>query len=338
MKSARVLLLFAFTLLSSHSVRGEDLTKSEGSVSFTVTDRESTVPERFRLEEHQFSYAISRQEEFFDKFDEYELTFPSPVETKSTKNNTVHCEYFCPNGGGKKNAVVVLHILGGDFDLSRLFCRALADKGVAALFLKMPYYGPRRDPDFPNRMVSDNPRESVEGMTQAVLDIRRASAWLASRPEVDANHLGIFGISLGGITAALASTAEPRLESVCLMLAGGDIAQVGWSSPELRRLRERWIKSGGTKETLNELLKDVDPVTYGENVRERRILMLNASRDEVIPRECTISLWESFGKPDIVWYDAGHYSAMAYIFDGVDRVTTFFQNAEPQRKASDASK
>ena len=39
-------------------------------------------------------------------------------------------------------------------------------------------------------------------MTQAVLDIRRATAWLADRPEVDAERLGIFGVSLGGITAA----------------------------------------------------------------------------------------------------------------------------------------
>ena len=75
------------------------------------------------------------------------VTFPSPVKTPHENNNTVHCEYFRPVGAGKRPAVVVLHILGGDFDLARLFCSNLATGGVSALFLKMPYYGPRRQPD-----------------------------------------------------------------------------------------------------------------------------------------------------------------------------------------------
>ena len=114
------------------------------------------------------------------------VTFPSPVETKSAANNTVHCEYYRPTTDGPVPAVVVLHILGGDFELSRLFCNALAHHGVAALFLKMPYYGPRRAAGDSRRMISHDPRQTVEGMTQAVLDIRRAMAWLESRDEVDA--------------------------------------------------------------------------------------------------------------------------------------------------------
>src|SRR6185436_10180870 len=74
------------------------------------------------------------------------VTFPSPVETPHVNNNTVHCEYFRPAAPGKYPGVIVLHILGGDFDLARLFARSLAHKGVGALFLKMPYYGLRQQP------------------------------------------------------------------------------------------------------------------------------------------------------------------------------------------------
>jgi hypothetical protein len=49
-------------------------------------------------------------------------------------------------------------------------------------------------------MISPKPEETVEGMTQAILDIRRA-AWLGAREEVNPDELGIFGINLGGITA-----------------------------------------------------------------------------------------------------------------------------------------
>jgi hypothetical protein len=71
----------------------------------------------------------------------------------------------------------VLHILGGDFELSRLFCRSLATRGCAALFVKMPYYGPRREKGVAARMVSSDARETVRGMIQAVKDIRYGAGW-----------------------------------------------------------------------------------------------------------------------------------------------------------------
>ena len=177
-------------------------------------------------------------------------------------NNTVWCEYYRPHPPGKKPGVIVLHILGGDFELSRLFCNYLAQHGVCALFVKMPYYGERRDPASPRRMVSHDPQETVAGMTQAVLDIRRATAWLGARPEVDDAKLGIFGISLGGITSSLAATAEPRLQNVCLLLAGGDVGRVAWESLELRGLREKLLAKGVNREQFVETLSAVDPVTY----------------------------------------------------------------------------
>ena len=219
----------------------------------------------------------------------------------------------------------MLHILGGDFALSRLFCTSLASRGVSALFVKLPYYGPRRQPGVSIRMISEDPRQTVRGMTQGVLDIRRAVAWLGEQDEVDAKQLGIFGISLGGITASLAATAEPRLTKICPLLAGGDIAGIAWESPQLAKVRKRWVEQGGNRETLVELMKTIDPVTYGKNVQGRKILMLNARQDEVIPRHCTDALWHSFGEPEIIWYDAGHYTAIKHINDCMRRVSTFFQ-------------
>ena len=198
-----------------------------------ATAAEIEIAERFRLTPHQFDWQSQRLETITDHFEVWNVTFPSPVTTSEELNNTVHCEYYRTRLSGQRPAVVVLHILGGDFALSRLFCNALAQHGVHALFVKMPYYGPRRTPMSSRRMISLDPRETAEGMTQAVLDIRRATAWLGAREEVDGERLGIFGISLGGITGALAATAEPRLNNVCLLLAGGDISQLAWERPKL---------------------------------------------------------------------------------------------------------
>ena len=301
-----------------------------GTVNYQPAADETLVAERFRLGAHTFDYQLRPLDVPTQSFQINELTFPSPVQTPHEKNNTVHCEFFHPKRRGEQGkmpAVIVLHILGGDFPLSRLFCNALAQKGVAALFLKMPYYGPRRDGADNRRMVSPNPRETVEGMTQAILDIRRAAAWLASRDDIDEKQLGVFGISLGGITGALAATAEPRLTNVCLLLAGGDLGKVAWESRELAKVREQWLAGGGTREEFMTILGEVDPVRYAQSVRGRRILMMNAQDDEVIPKVCTESLWNAFGKPPIHWFSGGHYSCIWHLTAALARVQEFFSAA-----------
>lgn len=315
----------AALLFVAGSARAEQpLVPEHGTAEFVPTATEGQVGKRFQQAAHSFTWEARRLSAVSENFEVYDVRFPSPVKTPVEANNTVHCEYYRPLREGPRPGVIVLHILGGDFALSRLFCNSLAQHGVGAIFLKMPYYGPRRDPKSPARMVSADPRATVEGLTQAVLDIRRGTAWLASRPEIDGEQLGLFGISLGGITGGLAAASEPRLKNVCLVLAGGDVARIGWESPELRGVKEKWLAGGGSREQFIELLREVDPVTYAAAARGKHILMLNATNDEVIPKACTEALWRALGQPEIEWYPGGHYSVMRHLFGALTRVSLFF--------------
>jgi len=197
--------------------------------------------------------------------------------------------------------------------------------------VKMPYYGPRRQAGVDVRMVSADPQQTVAGMTQAVLDIRRAVAWLLTQDDIDPQRIGICGISLGGITAALAATAEPRITRVCPVLAGGDVGRLVWESPEVRQIRQRWVRDGGTRDSLVELLRAVDPVTYADAMRGHKILMINATDDELVPRACTESLWEAFGRPRIVWLSGGHYTVARHVFRALRLVVDFFQEPSEER-------
>ncbi|HEX3998123.1 MAG TPA: alpha/beta hydrolase family protein [Pirellulales bacterium] len=299
-----------------------------GEIQFSPSPNEATaVPEPFRLEAKKFPFELTPQPSVSDAVSVSLLTFPSPVHTDHVANNTVHCEYYRPAAPGRYPACIVLHILGGDFPLSRTFANALAHRGVAALFVIMPYYGPRHDPNSSVRMVSSDPKQTVRGMTQAVKDIRVATAWLGQQSEIDPRQLGVFGISLGGITAALAGEAEPRFEKICPVLAGGGIGAILWDStePHVAAARKYWEAAGGSRQSLQDLMAKVDPATYADRARGRKILMLNASHDELIPRKCTDLLWKGFGQPRIVWYDCGHYSALWHLVDAVQQVTDFFQ-------------
>ena len=114
------------------------------------------------------------------------LRFPSLIETPDVENNVVHAEYFAPVGfGPKRPGVIVLHILGADFPLSRYMAARMADRGIAALFVKLPYYGERRPPGrgaASRRFLSTDIERTVTSMRQAVVDVRRAACWLAASP------------------------------------------------------------------------------------------------------------------------------------------------------------
>ncbi|CAN5705114.1 hypothetical protein BH23PLA1_BH23PLA1_19730 [soil metagenome] len=296
-----------------------------GEAEFRPTAEEDRVPELFRLEADRYEYELEPLRTT-PKYKVSALRFPSPIPSPDPVNNTVHAEYFQPEEDeGKRPAVVVLHILGADFALSRFIAARLADNGVAALFVKLPYYGERR-PEASARFLSADIDRSVLAMRQGVCDIRRAVAWLADRPEVDSEALGITGISLGGIVGAVASAADPRLKNAALLLAGGGLADILWDMPEreARFYKQQWIDSGRTKDDLKTLTQPFDPLTYADRLRGKRVLMIAGNTDEVIPPSATESLWEAAGRPTIHWYDCGHYSAAGYLLPALREVVAFF--------------
>ena len=297
-------------------------------VRFRPTEAERQVPERFRLPPHEFSaQAISERETVSTRV--FRVTFPSPVATSIPEHPAVHAKYFQPSGAGPFPGVVVLHILGGDFFLSETIAQHLAQHGIAALFVKMPHYGERRPKGSKVRMISDDTPGTVAHMTQAVLDIRRAAAFLATRPEIDAQQLGITGISLGGIMSALAGAAEPRFGHVAIYLAGGNFAQFIWNSdkPQAIAFRQQWLSMGETRESFLQLLAPVDPVTHGNLLQGRKVLMVCAEHDEVISPAHGRALFEAIGRePMLIWLNAGHISALYYLPRELVRLDLFFRN------------
>ncbi len=303
-----------------------------GTIEFRPAASEVTVPELFRLRAAQFDYHLEPTLETA-RYSVARLRFPSPIETTEVVNNTVHAEYFQPKGEGAHPAVVVLHILGADFALSRYMAARLADRGVAALFLKLPYYGERRPASFvrdPKRIRAEDIERSVTAMRQGVCDVRRAAIWLSKRPEVDPRRLGATGISLGGIVSSIVVAVDPEIRQGAFLLAGGDLASILWTMPEARNFRARWVESGRTLDELRTLSRPYDPLTYASGLRGKRVFMMAGNVDEVIPPASARALWEAAGRPSIQWYDCGHYSAAGFLLPGIRQTVDFFAGPWPQ--------
>ena len=285
-----------------------------------------------------FEYRISplaERAEFFV----YRITYPSPVITSVEQNNTIPADYYLPKNlkqGVKYPAIICLHILDGNEPLTDLVCSVLARRGIPAISFKLPYYGPRGIPGKgPNALV-DNPKMFLGAIVQAGEDVRRTVDLLASRKEINPERIGITGISLGAIVSASSAGAEPRLHRAALMLAGGDLSRIIHHSRETRSLSRMIMQlPKADREEVEKTIALVDPLRTAPALRDRakdgRVLMLNASVDEVIPRECTEKLANALGIADrVVWFEGlGHYTAMAELPRALKLMTAFFAEDLP---------
>jgi dienelactone hydrolase len=306
-------------------VRADSFKAEAGQVTFRPAADEKGTPERYRLDEYAFAYKLEPKQELpVSGVEIYTLTFPSPVKSPHPENNTVYAEYYRPKGKGPFPAAIVLDILGGDQKVSRGIARHLAQNGVAGLFVQMAYYGPRRPPNGP-RLLTPNLEHTLGAIRQTVLDNRCAAAWLASRPEIDPKQLGIIGTSLGSFMAALTSAAEPRLNRVVLLLGGGGLVDAFYDHPKAKPYFQMLRVLGLSKDKLKAMIAPADPITYAERLKERSLLVIAASRDDVVPPSAAKALWEAAGKPKIIWIDATHVGAALYIFEVAGPIVGHFK-------------
>ena len=283
-------------------------------VKFASDDAKAGVPEAFRLAPHTFTAEVTLKFDLAQSgIEVLAVTFPSPVKSPDAANNTVHAEYFRPKTAGKHPAVIVLDILQGNQLVARSQALWLAQHDVAALVVYMAYYGPRREGS-KERMLSPDVEKSVANVRQTVLDCRRATAWLAARPEVDGDRLGVLGTSLGSFIGGVVAAAEPKLSRACLLLGGGGLVDSFAEHPKVGLAVQALAVLGLTRAKLKAIIDPVDPITYAGVLKGKKLLLVAASRDDVVPPAAMTRLWEATAKPKIVWIDATHVGAAAHLF------------------------
>lgn len=136
---------------------------------------------------------------------------------------TVVGELYTPAHPAPHRAVVVAGPMTSVKEqVTGVYACALATRGFAALSLDHRHYG-----------ESGGAPRQYEVWMQKVADLRAALAWLAQRPDIDAERLGLVGVCLGAGYAAWASVDEPRVKALG-MVAGyyRDVAEMRAKDPE----------------------------------------------------------------------------------------------------------
>jgi dienelactone hydrolase len=272
---------------------------------------------------------------------EIDVTFPSVVTTPHPTNNTVHCRLFPASGSQSRAgraAVLVLPQWNADADGHVGLCRLLAMSGLSALRLSLPYHDLRMPAELhrADYIVSSNVARTVQVCRQAVVDARRAIAWLARSGYT---RLGILGSSLGSCLALLTTAHEPLIRAQALNHISPFFADVVWRGISTRHVREG-LEGHIDLELLRHLWKPISPYWYLERVRDRRTLLVYARYDLTFPVDLSRDLVREFegrGVPhEVATLPCGHYSSGKTPFKFVDGwiLTRFLRRALLGHEAS----
>jgi len=154
-----------------------------------------------------------------------------------------------------------------------------------------------------NHMLSFEFMDTVHAFAQALWDIRRMIAWLRAE---GATRDGIYGLSAGAYTSALLSQFEP----LDLIIAGIPLVNIpdifdGHTPADMRTLGgEQRLPS----DDMRAVFKVISPISYSPSPPANRRFIYAGVEDRVTPPAQALALWESWGQPDLEWFEGGHVS------------------------------
>ncbi|MGC8668754.1 MAG: alpha/beta hydrolase family protein [Chthonomonadales bacterium] len=239
------------------------------------------------------------------------VEIPSPLPSGDRVNDTIWFTFYPALGqhASPKPTVILLHPLGErKSTMMDGFARFFARHGFCSAVMELPYHMHRlRRGDNPlAHYASANIPVVVQAFAQAVADVRAVTDWLLRRRDVDGAHIAVVGVSLGAIVAHTAMGTDVRLSAGVGILGGADFPYLYRSSILFRILHPSMRRALTGRE--RELLATVDPLTFAGSNRPRRVLMIQAARDLIIPPGDATELWQALGRPPIRWLDTNHYA------------------------------
>jgi hypothetical protein len=251
------------------------------------------------------------------------LTFPSAFVTPHETNNTAYCRYWSAKASAERHptaAVLVLPQWNSDPGGHVGLCKLLAWNGMSALRLSLPYHDRRMPPELhrADYIVSANVTRTVQVCRQAVLDARRAIAWLAAQGY---ERIGILGTSLGSCLALLTTAHEPLIRAEALNHISPHFADVVWRGLSTRHVREG-LDGHIELDLLRTLWRPISPHWYLQRVRDRKTLLVYARYDLTFPRDLSEDLVAAFREQqvphEVAVLRCGHYTTGKAPFKFVD--------------------
>src|SRR3954470_20423596 len=211
----------------------------------------------------------------------------------------VPANLYIPRDGKKSHPAVLLQYgSGGNKNTNYIVAIGLkaVEHGFVVITIDIPNKGERK-----NKLAPRLPFEGSFGETLG--DYSRAVDYLVSRPEVDQSQLRYVGISWGAITGITYVAHDPRIKVMASLVGGGNF--LGWLPPDT------------VTPEAKAAVEEFDPVYHIKLIAPRPLLLLNVTKDVMIPHFMSESLHNAAGEgAKKVWLETDHF------FSTVDRGET----------------
>jgi dienelactone hydrolase len=199
--------------------------------------------------------------------------------------------------------IILLHGLGQDKSLIDDIHPRYVTGGYAMICIDSQYRGERERPG--TSFISFNMFETRQTFAQTIVDARRAVDFLESRNEINPDQIVLLGASMGGVLGATAAGHEPRIRGALLLYAGGNLRRLLAESTIIYPRTTWWRSALAWGSGI--VLREVDPLRHICQISPRPVLMINGSRDTVVPPRCAEELFAAAGEPkEIIWHDSDH--------------------------------
>jgi len=169
----------------------------------------------------------------------------------------------------------------------------------------LPLHGHRKAGSFSgDQLLSYDLMNSVHGLTQAVWDIRRLIGWVRDQEPAPA-AVGVFGVSLGGYTAALLAALEPSLDLVLAGIPVSDFPSL-FEAQSPAVIRARSLEHGILGGPALDVHRVVAPLAMPSLVARDRRAIFAGMGDRLAPPQQAHNLWRHWDEPRLRWYPGNH--------------------------------
>jgi len=221
-------------------------------------------------------------------------------------SNIVIDYYQLRNTKTPSPVIVLLPISGGNYEIESYFARYFARHGLAVALVRRH----ELDDQTPTPLAIES------WLKQKITNNKRVLDWIQTRDELDQERIGLFGISMGGIQAALLAPLDPRIKAATFGLAAGDLPFVLAHSTEktIVRHRAKYLREHQINivEFQNQLAKAIsyDPILLAPYMDPKKVLIVLGMCDTVVPFAKGWELRQKLGRPETVLVPTGHYTAL----------------------------
>jgi hypothetical protein len=269
------------TFGSGHEARVESLRNA--LARYATLDLARFYPEPRAIEptlreRRPFGGGLSRSDLVWESIADTFLPELTDAYRLTTANHLAHARLIT-RGEPRSVALLVHGYLMGQLRVDERVwpLHVLDELGFDSALVMLPFHGRRAHPERPGRpeFPGTDPRFAAEGFRQAVTDLRELAGFLRRRGHPS---VGLLGMSLGGYTAALATTVDAGFDFLVPIVPLASLADFARDHGELPEAPEpRSVEY----ELLERVYAHVSPVHREPLIARERVLVIGAKADRI---------------------------------------------------------